>query len=96
MVVGTMREPKETTPWRVVIRRIVTFAAAMGVGFGCLARDWAFGVMVGGIFLAIPVGCVLLNVLLGLICIPLMMLAVKLIGDRGPESRRAADEDGQT
>jgi len=93
-IVGAIRKSaEEGKPWRVIVTGIVISAVVIGMGLGVLARDWAFGFMAGGIILAIPIGCVLLNLALGAICIPPMVLVMKLFGDRS--QRQPVADDSQ-
>jgi hypothetical protein len=92
MVIAAIGESaKDTKPWQVIIVRIVIFAVAVVAAAGGFTHDWVIGLWIGGIVLAIPIGGVLLNFFWGAICIPPMVLTMKLFGHRSPPSRTADD-----
>ena len=92
MVVGaTHDEQDEGKPWCVVVARIVTAAAMVGVLLGLLAQDWRPGLCAAVIIVGIPVVGVALNIIWGAMVIPPMVLLMKLLCEKGAMGMRSTN-----
>jgi len=79
VIAHTPRSEDNAKDWRSLIITVLVGAGAIGLLIWLATGDWLSGLLVSGTIIGLAVGCVVISVVFGIICIPPMMLVTKFL-----------------